>query len=178
MKARIISVENQDKGKYNSLKIAFRNLESNKVLNTNILSFTFPDVFATLKGAEVDSVWDVKAVKNDAGFWDWSSVKPASEVDEVPSPATKKGTYSAPMNKANVAGRDFESKAERAIRQVLIVRQSSITAATAILNPTTPDKVFELAAKIEDWVFRGKAAKAVSQLGNQSIKDLDDDIPY
>ena len=55
--------------------------------------------------------------------------------------------------------RDYETKEERALRQKLIVRQSSVaTALSAYAGGKTAldeEKVFALADKIEEWVWKG-----------------------
>ena len=182
MLARILSVANEDKGKYNVLNISFRHLGTGKTTGAKVLSFTYPDVCAQLKNAEVDSVWDVVSEKNEKGFWEWTQVSRSKESEGALSEAEV--TKRPAAAKANSAGRDFESGSERALRQVLIVRQSSIGYAIQYLENTPHsdngklEDVLDLAAKIEAWVFRGKAAQKKLSEGVKTIAEMDDDIPY
>jgi len=175
MLIKILSVANEDKGKYNQLTVQFRHLGTGQVMATKLMSFTNPDVFSTMKKAEVDSVWDVHSEKNEKDFWEWKNVSPSTDAGESEQASKSKR---APAIKANSAGRDFESKDERALRQVLIVRQSSITAALQLPHPKGLDDVLATAAKIETWVFRGKDAQRKLSEGVKTIAEMDDDIPY
>lgn len=110
-----------------------------------IMSFANPAVFAAVQefvGQEVE----ITVTKN-GQYFEWSAVtavgaKPAS----ASAPATK------------VTGSNYETAAERAARQVLIVKQSSLSAAVASLTPGAkaaldPNQVIEVAQKFTDFVF-------------------------
>ena len=174
MKIKILSVNNEDKGKYNQLLVNFKNLDTGVVMATKVMSFTVPDVYAQLKDAEVDSIFDVKSEKNPKGFWEWKSAAPSQE--EVTKVA--KGSYAA---KANTAGRDFETSAERFTRQKLIVRQSSLSAAIEVAKALGAlGSVLEIAENYERWVYRGTLFDCieVKKTPAKSIEDIDNDIPY
>ena len=176
MKIKILNVQNEDKGKYNQLTVNFKNLDTGVVMATKVMSFTVPDVYAQLKDAEVDSIFDVKSEKNTKGFWEWKSVAPSqAEVAKV-----AKSSYAA---KANTAGRDFETSAERFVRQKLIVRQSSLSAAIAIAKDLEAfGEVLSIAENYENWVYRDtpfeNRANQVKKTPAKAIEDIDDDIPY
>ena len=179
MKIKILSVNNEDKGKYNQLTVNFKNLDTGVVMATKVMSFTVPDVYARLKDAAVDSIFDVQSVKNAKDFWEWKSVEPLKET-EVASP--KKASFAA---KANTAGRDFETSAERHIRQKLIVRQSSLSAAIEASKSfgdavNGGEDVLAIAEVYENWVYRGTPFDTgiKAKTPAKSIEDIDDDIPY
>lgn len=70
---------------------------------------------------------------------------------------------SAPTTK--VAGSNYETREERAARQRLIVRQSSLTAAMSALGVGAGEagdvsEILELADKFTDWVFENNKSDA------------------
>ena len=75
-----------------------------------------------------------------------------------------------------VPARTFETPEERAVRQRLIVRQSSLSNAIDLLTvgaktAPTVDQVKEVAESFVDFVFEKKT-------GTQEIIDMEDDVPY
>lgn len=132
-------------------------------------------------------------------FWNWVKLEPVGS-DEVPAETNageSQGTKPVSVDNAGVAGRgesssqprgrvtgsNYETPAERARRQIYIVRQSSITAALDLLKaittpgvagngqpyiPITSEQVIEQAKKFEAYVFEKPAA----------FKDFEDDIPF
>lgn len=131
----------------------------------NVMSFANPEVFSALKKAVPGSEYEVDTTKNAAGYDQWSSFKPAGGA----APAT----VQAP-GPTKVVGSNYETKEERAARQVLIVRQSSLAAAVNSLSPGAKvalDKaaVLALAQEYTDWVF---------QKEDPPLDELNADIPY
>lgn len=133
----------------------------------NIMSFSNPDVFKKvqeLTGATVE----VEVGKNDKGYSEWRSISVGvSNASNAGSPAATATT--------RVSGSNYETKEERAARQVLIVKQSSLSAAVATLTPGAKaaldaNAVLELAQKYSDWVF------AKPELGG--VEEMSDDIPF
>jgi hypothetical protein len=118
----------------------------------NVMSFSNPEVFKKVQELVGETV-DVEVGKNDKDFTEWRSIS-------APSPSAPAGsTGSITATKTNTyQPRDFESKEERARRQVLIVKQSSLTAALTTLSPGAkaaldPKVVMELAQAYTDWVL-------------------------
>lgn len=122
----------------------------------NIISFANPAVFATVKEWSVElpeGEVNVEVGKNDAGYNEWRSIggEGAGNSTTTAAPAAPKSTsYSAPS-------RDFETSLERAKRQVLIVKQSSLTASLKFLEGQDPsqEQVKAVAQDFTDWVFEG-----------------------
>ena len=80
-------------------------------------------------------------------------------------------------------GRDFETREERAAKQVYIVRQSSLTAAIATMTPGSktalnPEDVINVAKQYEQYVFTKEDVTEVVAKEIPSLEDIDDDIPY
>ena len=123
-----------------------------------IVSFSNPSIFKTVTqeltpGQEIE----VDVVKNGGGFNEWKSVNTAGGAGT--STSNMNGPPTASMNTATkVVGSNYETREERASRQVLIVKQSSLSAAVATLAPGAkaaldPDEVIALADRYKDYVF-------------------------
>jgi len=147
------------KGSYQQLEVVYKNLTfQGKVESKKIMSFgAGASSFSTLSSAAGGSVWDVTVVKNDKGYNDWTAVSPADNVG-VPAVASQ-GSVGGAASKANATPRStYETPEERAQRQVLIVRQSSLSNAVSTLaigskSAPKPDEVITLAKKYEGYVF-------------------------
>lgn len=135
-----------------------------------LVSFKNPDVFKKVQEMVGQTV-EVES-KKDGDFWQWVSINAASG---APSGASS----SAPSaGTTRVSGSNYETKEERAARQVLIVKQSSLSNAVAVLSvgakaAPKKDEVLALAQEFLDWVLDVKAPSKGS-----NISDMDDDIPF
>lgn len=125
--------------------------QDGRQLTQNVMSFTNPQVFKDVQkfvGTEVD----VEIVKNEKGYNEWKQIKPA-EGSVAPS-AQPQNSPSA----TRVTGSNYETKEERARRQVLIVRQSSLSNAIEALNVDgklhAPEEYTDLAETFAEWVFQ------------------------
>jgi hypothetical protein len=119
-----------------------------------IMSFANPAVFATVKEAKTGEVYTFTQEKDEKGYFQWNSITQGAEPSGVPANAS---AASPGRNPAPSTGRDFETKDERAERQKLIVRQSSLSNAIATLAPGAktaldPNVVLDLADKYVAWV--------------------------
>lgn len=158
---KIISVVNEDnvtkKGEpYTALVITYKNLTFDKVEQKKVMPFgESRNVKDALEGAAVDSEWTITRVKN-GQYWNWTEA--SAGVSGNSKGGSMGSNNSSPVpSKANYT-RDFESREERARRQVLIVRQSSLSAAVATLSTNAksalkPDDVIALAEKYNEYVF-------------------------
>lgn len=125
----------------------------------NVMSFTNPQVFKDVQkfiGEEVE----VEVGKNDKGYDEWRKISLAtgnSGATSVGSNTTSAQSGSTGQAVATrVTGSNYETPAERARRQVLIVRQSSLSNAIDFLSKvdgTTREEVMELAQEFVDFVF-------------------------
>jgi len=147
------------------------------VKTKKLMSFVNPSVFATAKDAKQGEVYEVVNVK-EGEYYQWTSMtkadgSSASAAQGATSGAVIGGT--ANRQAASYSGRDFESKDERAERQRLIVRQSAVNYAIAMLSPgakTALDKaaVFALAESVIAFVTQ---APSLIDMPNADL-----DIPY
>lgn len=133
----------------------------------NVMSFSNPDVFKKVQELTGQTV-EVEVGKNEKGYSEWRSITAAGSAAASTTPA---GQPSA----TRVSGSNYETKEERAARQVLIVKQSSLSAAIGTLTPGSksaldPKAVLELAQTFTDWVFEKPA--------DSGFNDMTDDIPY
>lgn len=174
MKIKVIktSVEWQEKGKakWQKLNVVFHNDATGKVDGRNILSFTNKDVFGALANAQKDDVFDITEVQNAKGY---PEVVKVEKLDSgsfgpvaVPASTPEMASRASPAPRSN-----FETPEERAARQVLIVRQSSLSSAITLLGEgANPDTVTALADRFVDYVFNKPDAMT-------SIAQMDNDIP-
>jgi hypothetical protein len=134
-----------------------------------LVSFKNPEVFKKVQElvgqtVEVD-------LKKDGDFWQWVSIQNTTAGSAAPTGGN------APAAGTRVSGSNYETKEERAARQVLIVKQSSLSVAKDVLihnagkDKVVPEAVKELAQNLTDWVFE----KAEDKSGFDS---MDDDIPF
>lgn len=154
---------------YDVADIAFKNLSfDGKVEGKKIVSFADKAAFNVLKDAKQGEVYNISRAKNDAGFWAWTSATPASADTPVVTTST---VNKAPKN-------NYETAEERAARQVLIVRQSSIASAVEFVNGLsktaehTVDNVIDIAKTFESYVFATEPVDPII-----ALRDMDDDIP-
>jgi hypothetical protein len=168
------------KGSYQVIDLAYKNKSfQDKLEGKKVMSFTNKDVFAALQKASFGDVFNVSRVKNDKGFWDWTAVSSDVLVADVPSSVS---ISSAPVKTGNVTPKsNYETAEERAARQVLIVRQSSISSAVefAVANKLkTTGEVLEIARKFEEYVFGKEVTATVEETppGN-FFEDMEDDLP-
>lgn len=135
-----------------------------------IMSFANPDVFKKVQELTGQTV-EVEVGKNDKGYSEWRSVNITSG-----APSTGAQTGNSVTATTRVTGSNYETKEERAHRQVLIAKQSSLKAAVDILTPGAKsaldaNAVIELAEKLTDWVLAQPAK-------DLSIEGMSDDIPF
>lgn len=161
------------KGSYQVCELAFKNKTfQDKVEGKKIMSFAEKEAFAALSTAPMGSVFTVTRAKDDKGYWKWTTVTAGANAGAAAPAAAP----SASPASANVSPKStYETADERAARQVMIVRQSSISNAIALLKtekhtPTT-EEVLAVAKQFEDFVFGKKP------VDTESFSDLDEDIP-
>lgn len=158
------------KGSYQVADVAYKNNSfQGKVEGKKIMSFgAAKDTFGTLSSAQPGESYEITVVKNDKGYNDWVSAVKGGAVTAPaaagkPATATPKSTYETPE--------------ERAQRQVLIVRQSSLSSSAAVLTagaktPPAGDAVIALAKQFEAYVF-GAEQKDAGPSGFEDMPDFD-----
>lgn len=177
---KVISVENTfvptAKGGYNKLEVAYKNLTTNKVESKTLMSFGLTaGAYKALADSKANDVFWVESEKKPGAdgkeYWTWMS---ASQ-----SPPT--GNSAAQGAQANNATgypvkSTYETPEERAKKQVYIVKQSSLSAAIALLSvgakaPPKSEDVLAQAQQFTDWVFQEQ------KVNSQALVDMPDDFP-
>lgn len=151
---------------YQSLEVTYKGNDG-RVSSKKLMSFSNPSVFKHVSTLNKGDTVDIVTQKDDAGYWQWTAIGNGEQ-----QVATTQTTSAQPATR--VAGSNYETKEERAARQVLIVRQSSLSSAVATLtagakSSPSPADVIALAKQYEDYVF----AKEVG-----AVEDIESDIPY
>lgn len=160
MQIRLIDVEvekvQKGKNSYEVAEVLYD--QGGQKRSFKVISFASPAVFKTISQATKGDEFDVEVTKNDAGFNQWVSCVPAGS--EAGSSANESRASRPAGNSTTTPARTstYETPEERANRQRLIVRQSSLTAALGILSPGTKEPldvqvVKALAEELTDWVF-------------------------
>jgi len=169
------------KGSYQQLEVVFKNLTfQGKVESKKIMSFgAGATTFKTLSQAGAGMVFDIEVVKNAAGFNDWTTAT-ASD-GSAPQAAAPAHTPSTGSKAATTTPKStYETPEERAQRQILIVRQSSVSSAVNLLStgakaPPKVDDVIAAAKQLEAYVF-GIAAVDTGPTGFDDIPDFEGEV--
>ena len=178
MKIEIINVQASTKptkngGTYTQLDVAYKNLTFNgKVEGRKIMSFTNKDVFAVLERATTGQVFEVTVTK-EGQYNQWTAIASGD------ASASSGSTSMHGLPKANNSPKStYETPEERATRQRMIVRQSSLSNAIDTLktekNTPTSEDVIGLATIYYDWVMSNATTNTPSIL---DALPEDDDIP-
>jgi len=161
------------KGSYQQLEVTYKNLTySGKVESKKLMSFgANAGAFKTLAEATNGSQWEVTVVKNAQGYNDWPTVVPSSGATEAtPSPQTSGAQARSQPGQTRST---YETPEERAQRQILIVRQSSVSSAVSLLtagakSPPKASDVIATAKELEAYVF------GVADAGPTGFDDIPD----
>lgn len=162
------------KGSYQQLEVTYKNLSyQGKIESKKLMSFgANANAFKTLADAPTGSQWEVTVVKNAQGYNDWTNVSPsAGAAATAPAPQGAQARTQPGQTRST-----YETPEERAQRQILIVRQSSLSAAIATLSvgakAVKPDEAIAVAKQYENYVFD------IKDPGPSGFEDLPDfDVP-
>lgn len=172
MRITIIDVSIEKKpgkgGGYNQAEVTYKN-DRDETKQKKIMSFANPAVFDVLQSAKKGDQFEVTTAKQ-GEFVNWTAAVPFTGKVDAPPEAILKA--SASLGRSN-----YETTEERASRQRLIVRQSSLSNAIEILTTgakSAPDKdsVFALAEQLAEWVYKKP------DLFDQPNDVGNDDIPF
>jgi hypothetical protein len=146
-----LTTENVVKGKSRYTKAVVEYTYNGEPRKQTMMSFSNPGIFKQVQELTPGQEIDVDVIKNDAGFNEWSRIT----VGDSAAKATPTGTATSGVTK--VTGSNYETRDERAARQVLIVKQSSLAQAIASygdqVTTMSPDEILERAQTFADWVF-------------------------
>jgi hypothetical protein len=157
---------------YQSMEVTYKD-EQSQTKTKKLMSFSNPSVFTHIKERSKGDVVNVVTTKDDNGYWQWTAIGSDTQAQDSGSKPAAAG-----VNKTT--GSNYETKEERAARQVFIVRQSSISAAVSALTVgaktvPTSDSIIALAKEFEAYVFSKEEPKTAANIPEL---DLEDDIPY
>lgn len=136
-----------------------------------IMSFANPEVFKAIQDVKSGQTVEVDTVKNDKGFTNWSRVAVVAS-DGSSAPASAKAGAVGPTK---VVGSTYETAEERKVKQMLIVKQSSISNAIDYLKGNAPDAEFnvsivlEIAQQFVDFVYGTNETLGAMDGENQGI---------
>ena len=167
------NVKKKDGGTYKGWELIYKSTDGEtRTIAKPATSLTYnAPLKKTLADLMQGDEFTLEQEKNAAGFYDIKSiVKGFSEVSvqaNVPQGGTNVG------QKSPQAVSNYETRDERNARQRLIVRQSSLTAATSIVQAETGgkakrDDVLSLAETLTDWVF---------EKGMVGLQNMENDMP-
>lgn len=151
---------------YQEIEVTYKG-ETGQVNNKKLVSFSNPAVFNHIKALAKGDQVDVVTTKDTAGYWQWTGIgNGETKVAETKTTASS-GT--------RVTGSNYETKEERAQRQVYIIRQSSIANAISLLGQSSDvNNVLQVAKQFEDYIF---ATNAQEEVKEPTLDDLMDDVP-
>jgi hypothetical protein len=151
---------------YQSVEITYKNPQG-QAQTKKLMSFGAPEVFKIAQTWTKGDSINVATIKDNNGYWQWTKILAQGEAD--PSVSTNSASK-APVSR----GSNYETSDERAKRQVMIVRQSSLSNAVATLaiqgSKATANDVITLAKLYEGFVLNNEA-------DNPDIRDMNDDVP-
>ncbi len=166
MNITISNVNVVNKGKYTLAEVSYLTQEG-KQEKKNVASFGNKELYKTFTEAKSGEVYEVTLGKNDKGYWEFTTAtrSTSAPVSKTSATATPRSTYETPEERAN--------------RQVLIVRQSSVSSAISLLSigaKSAPkvDDVIEVAKRVEAFVFGREDLPHVPQV---PLSEFVDDLP-
>lgn len=174
-----ISHQPSKTGGYDSADITYKNKSfQDKIEAKKIVSFTNKEVFSTLKDAVFGETFTISREKNEKGYWDWITVSKGNAVPTKPEAVINKREISSNIPTKS----SYETSEERAERQKLIVRQSSISSAVALAianKVKDPIEVLAIAKIFEDFVFSGNISNKEEAIPEKTnfFSDMPDDLP-
>lgn len=179
--ANVVQKTNKAGKPYNIVDLAYKNQSfGGKIEGKQIMDFAEKAAFATISNAPAGSVFTVERQKDNNGFWKWVSVTEGANAAPAAKPAFG---VSAPAPTSKTPKSTYETPEERAARQVMIVRQSSISSAVALAaaNAKTkvhPEEIIEVAKKFEAYVMgHNEPTLVATDSAMSGLIGLEDDIP-
>ena len=152
------------KGGYNSLEVAYK--DNGKVSGKKLVDFTNKDLYAQVKAFKQGDKVEVSLEKEQGSdgreYWQWKQVRVlgGEEAAVGQGNSVTGSTREAPTSARStgkVVGSNYETPEERALKQVLIVRQSCLEQANKFLaveqGQYEVKDLTSLAGKLFNWVF-------------------------
>jgi hypothetical protein len=105
--------------------------------------------------AKSGDILEANFQQNAKGYWEFSSLKATGETSQVAQSATPTTGVTATASRS---GGNWETSEERAKRQVMIVRQSSLSTAVALKPKASVEEVIDVAKQFEAYVLGTEVA--------------------
>lgn len=157
------------KGKsYKEIEVTFKR-DTGEIKGKKINQYS--KVYNILSKATKGQAYEITVVK-DGEFWNWEAASLTDGI--VEAPASSSSRSSTPVKSTG----NWETSEERAARQVMIVRQSSLSSAVSLLaanggKKNSAQDVIDVAQQFEAYVMNTSEKAAAPAIE----EDLDDDIP-
>lgn len=150
-KITVLKVANNpapDGKKYRICELGYKT-DDGKVKGMRIFNFgPQKAIFDVAAAASPGDVLDASFGTNAKGYWEFTSLTATGEKADASAPATSTGGTSRSGN--------WETSEERKLRQLYIIRQSSISNAIELLgNDASSDEVIEAAEVFVNYVLNG-----------------------
>lgn len=142
---------------FQQLEVAYKNDQGVPQLK-KLIAFSNPNMYKLAKTWVKGDTINVTTVKDAKGYWQWTGIEGENQVT----------TENKPASTTRVTGSNYETKEERAARQVYIIRQSSLSTAVELLGQ---------GSKVEDVIATAKEFEAYVFAKEVNFNDLEDDIP-
>lgn len=173
----------ESRGTYQFVEVVYKD-DQGRVNNRKVMSFgktaqTFKDIQGYSSGEQVEVQTVRETGKDGQPYNNWVAVGPVGSLGTAQAQEARPAANAAPAAKG---GSNFETAEERAKRQILIVRQSSLSTAVgtlAIGGKPSPDAkaVIELAKQYEAYVLGLDTTVSSIKAEVAEFDDFDDDIP-
>ena len=181
---RVVSVDITTKptakGSYQMCNLTYRNESTGKLEEKKLVPFGGEHnarCFKVAHDASEGRCYEVTAEKGEQ-YWEWKEMKAIAS--DAPPPVAAVGKQAA--TSGATGARTYETAEEREARQVLIVRQSSLSAAVATLAvgakaAPKPEEVLQLAQRYVSFVFQSAAEVPKSTMfSDEELADLPNDL--
>jgi len=159
---------------YQSIEIMYKN-DQGQAQSKKLMSFANPAVFKAAQAWQKGDVIHVSTEKDTNGYWQWTAIGSAEGVTDTRNDTDAPAQAQVSSTKTRVTGSNYETKDERAARQVMIVRQSSLANAVSTLalsgSQASANDVISLAKLYEGYVLSDSTQV-------DSIDDISSDIPF
>jgi hypothetical protein len=147
-----VTTENVVKGKSRYTKAVVTYTYNGEARSQTMMSFSNPTIFKQVQELAPGTEIDVDIGKNDAGYNEWKSIQVGG------SNGSTSNASAQTASTTRVSGSNYETREERASRQVLIVKQSSLAQAVASHGPDVAavpvDQILDRAQTFADWIFQ------------------------
>lgn len=152
LKSEVVKATGKNGKPYQVAELGYKT-EEGKVKGMRIMPFGDQKaIFDVAAQAEKGDVLEAQFHQNEKGYWEFQSLEVTGEKS-----TTSEAVGTTGSSKPAAKGGNWETSEERAARQVLIVRQSSISSAVALVEATklkaSTEDVIKIAKEFEAYVL-------------------------